>query len=178
MTREEVIEKLVQFASPLGPFESLDARLRYKEEWITSSGADLVDMLLDLLTHPPALTDIRPATSEGFEFENSQLLALLGHHDPVGLLEKIGPLLTNNQARPTAIEVIGALQAQEGIRWLVPLVGNVNLTEDELIRLAAALGEIAGPDARLLLEQMRSLTSVEMVDVLREIDIALQSEEE
>ena len=53
-------------------------------------------------------------------------------------------------------------------------VDSVELTEDELIRLACALGEIRGLEARILLERMQSSVSCEMKGVHREIDIAFQ----
>jgi hypothetical protein len=175
MTRKEVIKKVAQLSGPLGPFESLDERTRQRNEWAAAGEDEVIDLLSDILVNPPDAAQFRQATSEDFELELSELLILLGQHDPTQLIQKIGPLLTNGRARPTIIGVIGALGVEDGIRWLTPLVESAQLTGDELVRLAGALGEIGGPAARLLLEQMRASTPAGMTDVLQEINIALQS---
>jgi len=175
MTRQQAIAALADFAGPLGPFESLEELLKRKEEWIVTSGRELADALLDILIHPLDDNELRSATRENFEGELSEVLQLLGKRDPLPFLQTIGPYLTNPHARPTIIEVVGALGAQEGIDWLEPLLSDERLTSDELIRLACALGEIGGDRARALLEHMRHSYPGETEALQREIDVALQS---
>jgi len=174
MTRGELINQLAGFSGPLGPLESLEERIRRRDEWVAATESDIVGLLLEVLMHPPDVAELLPATRGDFELEISEVLTLLGQRDPSSFLERVGPLLVNDQARSTLIEVIGALQRQEGIYWLRTLLDSVELTEDGLIRLACALGEIKGLEARVLLERMRSSISSEMKSVHREIDIALQ----
>lgn len=173
MTIDELIQQLVGFSGPLGPLESLEERIRRRDKWVAAMENDIVDLLLEVLIHPPDVAELRPATREDFEIEITEVLTLLGQRDPYSFLHRVGPLLVNDQARSTLIEVIGALQQHEGIYWLRPLL-DVELNEEELIRLACALGEIRGLEARMLLERMRSSVSSEMKGVHREIDIALQ----
>lgn len=178
MVREEVIGKLAQLAGPLGPFETPETRQQEQETWFNHlqiALPELIEHLLDALIHPPEAMEIHPAGHEDFEFELSGLLTLLGQRDPGAMLERIGPLLANKEARPAVIEIIGGLQTEEGIRWLAPFVYATQLTEDELIRLACALGEIGGASAKLLLEQMQQSVPAEMTDVFDEIDIALHA---
>lgn len=174
MTIGELIQQLVGFSGPLGPLESLEERIRRRDNWVAAMESDIVELLLEVLIHPPDIAELRPATREDFEIEITEILTLLGQRDPYGFLQRVGPLLMNDQARSTLIEVTGALRRHEGIYWLRTLLDSVELKEDELIRLACALGEIRGLEARMLLERMRSSVSSEMNGVHREIDIALQ----
>lgn len=174
MTIGELIQQLVGFSGPLGPLESLEERIRRRDEWLAETEGDIVGLLLEVLIHPPDVAEIRPATRDDFELEITEVLTILGQRDPSSFLERVGPLLVNDQARSPLIEVTGALRRQEGIYWLRNLLDSVELTEDELIRLACALGEIRGLEARMLLERMQSSVSSEMKGVHREIDIAFQ----
>jgi hypothetical protein len=175
MTRQQIISDVSYFASPLGPFNSLDVLLGRRDAWVASMDNQALDGLLDVLVHPPSEAEIGRVTLEDFEGEVSEILSLLGQRDPLHLLEKVGPFLQDWQARPTIIEVIGSLRRQEGIRWLTPLFQVGDMTNDELIRLAGALGEIGGADARSLLEKMRISHPNAPSDLQREIDVALQS---
>lgn len=174
MTIGELIQQLAGFAGPLGPLESFEERIRRRDEWVAATESDIVGLLLEVLIHPPPVAEIRPATRDDFESEITEVLTLLGQREPSSFLQRVGPLLVNDQARSTLIEATGALRRQEGIYWLKTVLDSVELTEDELIRLACALGEIRGLEARMLLERMRSSVSSEMKGVHREIDIALQ----
>jgi hypothetical protein len=177
MTRSQLIRKLADFAGPLGPFETLEARAELRNQWLITADETLLDTLLDILVHPPDLKEFRPATGEDIDVELTEIFVLLGRHNPLELLRRVGPLLKNKKARSTIIEVIGAMKQQEGITWIKPLLDEKSLNEDELVRLAGAFGEIGGPEARLLLKQMRSSTSPKLTDVMEEIDIALQAVE-
>ena len=176
MTRSQLIRKLADFAGPLGPFETIETRAKQRNQWLITADEMLLDALLDILIHPPDPEEFRPATGEDIDVELTEIFILLGQHNPFDLLQRIGPLLKNKQARATIIEVIGALKQREGITWLKLLLDEKSLSEDELIRLAVALGETGGIVARLLLKQMRSSTSPDS-DVMKEIVIALQAVE-
>lgn len=174
MSIYELIQQLAGFSGPLGPLESIEARAKRRDEWVATMEMDIVELLLEILMHPPDVAELRPATREDFESEITDVLIILGQRNPLGFLKRAGTLLVNDQARPILIEVIGALRRQEGVYWLRTLFDSAGLTEDELIRLACALGEIRGLEASMLLERMRSSISSEMKGVHREIDIALQ----
>ena len=59
--------------------------------------------------------------------------------------------------------------------WLAPFVDEPTLTEDELIRLACALGELGGQTAHRLLEKMLSSENINQPAVIQEIEIALSN---
>jgi len=172
--RQKAIAILKDFAGPLGPFESLDEQIERREVWASTADNQVIDAFLDILVHPPDQNEICPITQDSLEAELSELLVLIGQHNPSDVLEKIAPYLANEQARPTVIEVIGGLRLEAGISWLKPLIENKNLTEDELIRLACALGEIGGKEALDLLQQLRASSSEIMTDLQKEIDIAIE----
>jgi hypothetical protein len=174
MTIDELIQQLASLSGPLGPLESLEGRIKRRDELVAAMESDIVGLLLEVLMHPPDVAALRPATRGDFELEIADVLTLIGQRDPSEFLKRVGPLLVNDQARPILIEVTGALRRQEGVYWLRTLFDSVQLTEDELIRLACALGEIRGIEASTLLERIRSSVSSEMTGVHREIDIALQ----
>jgi hypothetical protein len=175
MTREQTIAALANWAGSLGPFESLDEQLVRRDAWIAAAGPALIDTLLDILAQPPNEDEVRPATQENLAIELSDVLALVALRDPLVALQKLGPYLANAQARPTIIEVIGSLGLPQGISLLKPLVYDKALTEDVLVRVAGALGEIGGDQACSILREMRHSHSHNMVMLQREIDIALQS---
>jgi len=104
LTKPRVIEALVDFAGPLGPLESLDARLKRRSKWVAAQGQALTAALLEIATEPLAGEPFRSLPLEDLEIELRQLLVLSGHVDPERLLVSMGPFLENKQARPILIE--------------------------------------------------------------------------
>lgn len=177
MNRAQLIESLADLAGPLGPFLEVHEREQARSAWLAKVDANILEILIDILVHPPDPKDYKPATWDQFEMELADAISAAGKQNPHQLLESIGPLLdlaTPKEVRPMIISLIGALGLQEGLRWLKPIVENQLLTVDENIRLACSLGEIGGADARALLERMKQSPKAGNNDVGREIEIALE----
>lgn len=175
MLRRESLEAVLSLAGPLGPLESYDERYARKQRWLREAGNDAFDSLLDLVTDPPLEDELAHVDRDDFEFELSDLLIGTGSRDPVGSLAKIAPLLTRPQQRPLLIDVIGGLRAPEGVDWLRQLVLGDGLSDDELVRIASALGEISGDRARAVLDGMRQRFRDSPPEVAQEIEIALRA---
>lgn len=112
---------------------------------------------------------IDPAKNVNVEVE------IAAQRDPRRTVATLGPWLGDRNARPILVEAIGAIGADDGLRWLAPLVGDPSLSEDEAIRLACALGEIGGDEGRALLEDLRESTPDAWQAVKAEIDLACEA---
>lgn len=69
---------------------------------------------------------------------------------------------------------IGGLRHPDSVAILEPLFKNVQLNDDEIIRLACAFGEIGGLRALELLHRIKELYSDRSPEVLREIEIGIE----
>lgn len=176
--RAALIADLTDFAGPLGPFERAEDKERRREKWLAGLDAGAIDPLLGILTERPTPRESGNVPWEDLEWTLVAALAAAGSHDPHGFLERIGPLLASEPARPALLDVFGELGLQDGIRWLAPLIESTPLTPDELVRLACSLGEIGGTAARGLLERIRGLPGADAAEVRQEIETALRGMEE
>jgi hypothetical protein len=126
MSREQLLNAIIDFAGPLGPFGSIESLERRRQSWIDAAdiGA-LLEAMLDLANEPPSDAQIRPVRREWFELELQQLLEMLGRRgqrDQALVLAALSQWLGKRRARCIAIETIGGLRACQGLTWLVPLV--------------------------------------------------------
>jgi hypothetical protein len=172
-TRRELIQVLADFAGPLGPFRALEEMEERRSAWLDGLRASDLPALLDLLRSPPAPAEYSPATADDFELELTDAVTAAAAGDPEPSLALMTPLIQDDRARGAVIDVIGGLQLARGLELLAPLVIDARLTSDERVRLACALGDIGGDDARALLRALQTRSDGES-DVLAEIDIALQ----
>lgn len=173
MTREEVIAGLVDFAGPLGPFESFDEHLRRRDQWVDVGDLALLDRLLELAAVPPDDREIAPVNRENLELEISEMLARIGRRHPEETLNKLRAHWNGDIAkRPILIDVLASIGRGEGVDMIAPLAVKTELDEDVLVRIAGALGEIGGPRAGSLLRQMRAVHPRTMAKLHREIDVA------
>jgi hypothetical protein len=168
---------LLDFAGPLGPLRSFDERIEQKQRWMSEVDDSAFDLLLDILVDPPGESEMRQVDPEDYEFELSELLTGVGRRDPAGALAKVGPLAADRRIRPVVIDVIGGLGAPAGVDWLEGLLRSEALSQDELVRVASALGELGGGRARALLEGMRRRYADATPEVQKEIEVALRSVE-
>jgi hypothetical protein len=118
LNRQQAIAILMDFAGPLGPFESPDERLERQEAFASSADHQVIDSFLNILVDFPTQNEIHPIDQENFEIVLSELLVQVGKYNPTYLLEKIVPYLSNKQSRPTVIEVIGGLRLEEELAGL------------------------------------------------------------
>jgi HEAT repeat protein len=176
-SRTRAMDMLTALALPLAPEESIQDRDARRVQWLLDSGPDLFDVLLDLLILPPTPGELFPATREDVEGEISEAIGALGRQDPVASLDRIARLLVDANVRPAAIDAIAALGDTGGIPILRSLLGSRTLSDDELVRVAGALGEIGGRDAQDVLREMQILVPPDRDDVMQEIEIALRAAE-
>ena len=177
MTRQDVIAALLDMLRPLGPMGDLETREQEEAAWATQAAGDgsAIAALVDLASNPPTGEERGRAAEETLQAQVAHVLALVGARAPEAVLDRVGPLATHEQARATAIEVIGAIGEPAGLRWLAPLVDAGDLSDDEATWLASSLGDIGTPEARTLLERLGAQTPPERASVIREIQIALDA---
>jgi len=171
MRRDDLIAMLAEFVGPVGPLGSVDDHFQQRDDRIAGADFDDVDLLVDLLLHPPKLA---PVYTEEGKWDSAVVDSLItwGRRDPARTLPKIGPLLSNKALSPAVIRIIGGLRHPDGLRWLIPLVDSAaGLTEEERIALAGALGEIGGDDARKLVDRLRGVPNM-TPGLQNEIDVA------
>ena len=176
MTREEAIAELLSTHQPLGPFrEPTDADER-QEAWVRSAGLDVMDAMLELASHPAELGQTGRLSPAEFEFDVARMLSLLGARHPEEFLSRAALLLRDPVARPTLIDALGMMNSRGGMRLLASLI-SADLTEEEGVRLASALGELRqlGAEETLeLLQKLRARTPESRIAVIDEIEIAMQ----
>jgi hypothetical protein len=174
MTRQDVINALLFMLRPLGPEGDPAFREVEEDEWAAQAADDAQTMsaLLDLARNLPHPTELARVTEEKFELQLAYVIAQAGAHAPAIVLEQVGPLTNDARARALAIEVIGAIGAPGGSRWLAPLVDVRDLSDDEAACLACALGDIGTPEASRLLAQLATREVGKHESVQREIEIA------
>jgi HEAT repeat protein len=85
------------------------------------------------------------------------------------------PLLDDDRARASAIDILGSVGEARAVPRLGQSMQGDRLEEDDLIHLAGALGEIGGDEACRLLAQLRQAATPAQRDLQREIDIAMQA---
>ena len=177
MTRRQVIDSLLGMLGPLGPFGDPAQREDEEAAWAAKAASDSTTMTELLgLAHTPATANERGRVSEAnFQSQLAHILALVGAHAPMKVLDGVGPLTQEPRARATAIEVIGAIGEPAGLRWLDPLVDTAGLSEDEATSLACALGEIGTAEAEVSLHRLRTNTPRDRASVHREIQIAQEA---
>lgn len=174
MTRQEVIAALVHMLRPLGPEGDPAQREQEEAEWATHAAHDhaVLTELLDLMRNPATGIERGRVSEEAFQEQLAHVLAVAGACAPALVIDRVGVLTQDLQARATAIEILGAIGDPGGLRWLVPLVDSSDLSEDEVTWLASSLGDIGTPEARVLLDRLAARTSREQTSVHREIQIA------
>lgn len=174
MTRQEAINALVFMLRPLGPEGDPEQREEEEDAWAARAANDAPTMsvLLDLARDPPRPTERERVSQDVFRTQLAHVLALAGSNAPAVVLEQVGPLTEDSKARGLAIEVIGAIGAPGGSRWLAPLVDVSDLSDDEAEWLASSLGDIGTPEANGLLNRLAMRDVGKHESVQREIEIA------
>lgn len=177
MKRNDVINILLDLAGSVGPFRKIDS----VEDWIKLHNdkydimdSELFDVLLDILLNPPDSNELGRVSEEDFEYELGAALTSIGKRKPVNCLERIEKLLYVDKSRPVIIDFIGGLQLHQGIPLLQSILENVQLNDDELIRLVSAFGEIGGIKSCENLKRMQMMCSGRTAEVLSEIEIGIK----
>lgn len=172
MHRDEVIATLVGLAAPLGPFTTHDERLEQQDRWVDEGGAALLEALVDLIAAPPPAERLGDASPEDWSILLVEVAGTLGNRHPDLALERLLPLLDDQRARATAIDVLGGVGDMRAVPELQRLVRSRRLDTDELMHIAGALGEIGGEAACDALRLLRE--SAAEGELRQEIDVALE----
>lgn len=172
MSRAALLERLLHFAGPLGPFTSAAQHELQRSAWLATLDAAALDDLLSLLADPPRAEQRGPVSAESFELEVQDAIVALAS-DPPALLQQLLPLLQLAAARPAAIELIGRLGLPDAVPALRVLLQELPLDNDESLRLACCLGDIGDAAARALLLHLQTVPAAAAADVAAEIRIAL-----
>jgi hypothetical protein len=175
MSKDDVLAVLADFAGPLGPLQSPEERDARKQQWMDTVEMSAVDQLLAVLLRSCRPRELERLDKDDVEFELTELLIGVGRRDDDATLIRVAPLLDIAQARPVLIDVIGGLRSQAGLPLLERVMREPDLSEDETVRLACALGEVGGGRARELLTVLQQRFTDLPAAVAQEIDIALQA---
>ena len=151
MSHDDVLAVLADFAGPLGPLQSPEERDARKQQWMDTVEMSAVNRLLAVLVRSRQPPELERLDKDHVEFELAELLIGVGRRDEDAALARVAPLLDLAQARPVLIDVIGGLRSQASLSLLARVMREPDLSEDETVRLACALGEIGGGRARELL---------------------------
>ncbi len=176
MTEEQALRALASLGEPLGPLRTPADAEGSDRAWAAAAGSDAIDAFLDLLARPPSRLAGR--SPDSFEYEVSRGLTLLGSIHPQALLDCASERLGDPRLRPTLIEVLGTLPHERSLALLARLAEpGQDLSEEEAVRLACALGEIGGRRARRLLETLRGHPAGSRPRVIAEIEVAISCSE-
>ena len=175
MTREAALAAIAHLEAPLGPLCTPEEAEADEHAWAEAQDEGMLDALLDLAAHPPSPAERGALDPEQFEYGLSRVLTLLGLRRPGGLRARAAALLDRPPARATLIEVIGAMRDPAGASLLAPLADEPDLSEEEAVRLACALGEIGGEAAAASLRRLESHPGSAAPRAAREIEIAWES---
>lgn len=172
MNRDEVIEALASFAGPLGPMTTLEERLERQDRWVDQAGPELLAALAGIVDSPPQPL---PASSDDWEVLVVEIASKAGAAHPDEALAQFLPLLQRPGARAIVVDALGGVADARAVSALGELLARADLTEDDRIRIAGALGDIGGDEACRLLRGMKAAAAPEEDELHQEIDIALSS---
>lgn len=175
ISRTEIIKTLDALAGPLGPQTSLDERLERQDRWVEEGGVELLEALLAVVASPPSEEQLEYASLDDWNTLLVEVAGALGKRNPEVALQRLLLLLDDEQARPTAIDILGSVGDTRALPRLAELLQSRRLGDDDLVRLAGALGEIGGDEACRLLAQLRQAVTPAQQELRREIDIAVQT---
>jgi HEAT repeat protein len=173
--RDEIIQTLDALAAPLGPVTSLDERMERQDRWVNEGGVELLEALLGVVASPPPEEQLEYASLDDWNTLLVEVAGALGKRHPDVTLQRLLPLLDHDHARAAAIDILGSVGDARAVPRLGQLMQGGRLGEDDLVRLAGALGEIGGDEACRLLAQLRRAATPAQQALRREIDIAVQA---
>jgi len=167
------IDQLIELAGPSGPMGSELTRQKQREALSAGDPLAASERILGAVAAVPPLPANVPR--KDFEFAASELLGELSEAEAVReLLERV---LHNPPLRGVALDALSLLaNPAAGPALAVLAASEVKapfLSEDELIRLASALGCVGGDSSSEALEQLRARPCSPLV--ARELDIARQA---
>lgn len=176
--RDTIVEGIKHLCDGLGPFQKMDSYedfIQMHTDVYNTFGDDSFDILIDILLHPPELGRI---DSNDFDYELQEALIAIGPRNPRYTLDTVEDLLGIKSIRLVLINIIGGSENEDGLFLLESLLQQSTesdpLSEDELIELACALGEIRGEKAVELLAKMKIKYYNHSSDLLQYIEDGLK----
>jgi len=176
--RDTILAGITHLCDGIGPFQKMDSFedfLKMQTDVYDTFGDDSFDILIDILLHPPELGRFDP---KDFEYELLEALIVIGLRNPRYTLDTVENLLSIKSIRLVLINIIGGLENEDGLLLLEFLLQSSTesdlLSEDELIELACALGEIRGEKAVELLAKMKIKYYNHSSDLLQYIENGLK----
>jgi hypothetical protein len=170
--RDEVIEALALFAGPLGPFTTFEERLERQDRWVDQAGPQLLAVLADIIGSPPRPL---PAVPDDWEVLVVEVAGKVGAAYPDQALVQFLPLLELAEARGIAVDALGGVADARAVPALGELLSRPDLSNDDRVRIAGALGDIGGVEACRLLKEMKAVTPFAERDLHHDIDVSLRS---
>lgn len=175
MTPEQVLAAIIAVAAPGGPWGNEEQIARRRQDLLAGDPVIAANQLLTAVALGSSLPESVPVTWDDLNVEIADLLADLAADERVrGLLVQslddapIRVVVLDAlalRADPGAAPALTRLAAEQRERPFLP--------EDELIRLASALGSVGGPEARAEVLRLSARSWTPAVD--RELMIARQA---
>jgi HEAT repeat protein len=172
--RDQIIAMLDVLAGPIGPQTSLDERLERQDRWVDEGGVDLLEALLEVVASPPPEAQLQHTSIDDWNTLLIEVAGVLGKRYSEVALQRFLPLLDDDHARTAAIDIVGSVGDARAVPRLGQLMQDRRLGDDDLVRVAGALGELGGDEACRLLAQLRQAVTPAQQELRREIDIAVQ----
>jgi hypothetical protein len=139
VSRDEVIAALASFAGPLGPLTSFDENVDRRDRWVADAGPDLLATLASIVDWPP---EPRPAPPDDWEVLVVEVAGRVGAAHRDAAMTHLLPLLDRPHARAIAVDILGSVGDSRALAPLEALLAGADLTEDDRIRIADAVGDI------------------------------------
>ena len=174
MDEDELIARLEELAGPLGPLVSVAGRREEQDRWADAGGEPLFDALIDLLAARPLSSTFAPELIDDIEVVIVEVLSRIAGSDPDRAQAKLASLLREGEALGVAIDVLGAAGGPPAVQLLGALCRDAQLDEATRVRLASALGELGGAEARAALGALADSAASGETALLAEIAIARQ----
>jgi HEAT repeat protein len=175
ISRDDAIATLDRFAGPLGPMTSPEEQLDQQARWVADGSAELLEILVGLVASPPAEDQVRHASLDDWTTVLVEVTGALGRRHRDVAVPRLLPLLDDERARGTAIAILGGVGDARAVAPLGQLIRGRRLGEDDLVRVACALGEIGGAEACQLLGQLQQSVAPDQGELRQEIEIAVQA---
>lgn len=157
MTRRDHLACLIdELSGPLGPMTSPAERAAEITLFLATVGPGDVEALTEVLFEVARNRDPGDLWADQRELLAQEALTSASGEAPLNTLAVMTDALRDLATRGTALDMIGALGLAAGVKSIVAVLGQ-QPSEDDLIRAAAALGEIGGEAARAALATVAEL---------------------
>lgn len=153
--RTDIVEALADLAGPLGPFTTPAQRRADVTAFLATIGASDVSALAGLLLDAARASDPADPWADQHALLLQEALTVAAEAaGPAAVLDTMTTALGDRVTRGAALDAIGALGVADGVPAILAVLEDTP-SEDDLVRAAAALGEIGGDPAETGLHRIR-----------------------